>query len=313
MESFVDRFAAMGTQVEVMVVDSEPVLLGRVRDRIAELERRWSRFLPDSEVSRLNAADGATLTVSPATVLLLTRAAEGFELTQGRFDPYQLDALERVGYRTTFAQIGQPTVEAVDTDVPTATGAIGRVHLPVADAESGRVTFPRGLRFDPGGIGKGLAADIVAAELRDAGAAGVCVNIGGDVRVSGTAPDAGGWVVAIRDRESDEPVARLAITEGGIATTSRSRRQWESADGDHYHHVIDPATGTSARTPVVFATAVASEAWQAEVLSKVAFLDRIAGVEFAESLGATAMVATADSVITGRGWARYERVMEDAR
>ncbi|MEP6625473.1 MAG: FAD:protein FMN transferase [Acidimicrobiia bacterium] len=310
MDSFVDRFAAMGTQVEIMVVDSEPVLLARARDRVAELEHRWSRFLPDSEVSRLNAAEGETLTVSSATILLLTRAAEGYELTRGRFDPYQLDALERVGYRTTFAEVGRPMVEAPAPDVPDASG---RVRLPVVDVDSGRVSLPRGLRFDPGGIGKGLAADLVAAELRAAGAAGVCVNIGGDVRVAGTSPDEGGWVVAIRDRESDAPVARLAVSEGGIATTSRSRRQWEAADGIRYHHVIDPATGTSAPTPVVFATAVASEAWQAEVLSKVAFLDRNAGIEFAESLGATAMVATADSVITGRGWSRYERTMQDAR
>ncbi len=308
MDCFVDRFAAMGTQVEVMVVDAEPVLLQRARDRVAELERRWSRFLPHSEVSRLNTSEGETHTVSPATILLLARAAEGYELTQGRFDPYQLDALERVGYRTTFARVDRPTVEPTAADEEG-----GRVQLPVVDAASGRVTFPRGLRFDPGGIGKGLAADIVATELREFGAAGVCVNIGGDVRVAGTSPDEGGWVVAIRDRESDEPVARLAIVDGGIATTSRSRRQWEGADGERYHHVIDPATRTSARTPVTFATAVASEAWQAEVLSKVAFLDRITGIEFAESLGATAMVATADSVITGRGWSRYERILESVR
>jgi thiamine biosynthesis lipoprotein len=312
MDCFVDRFEAMGTQVEVMIVDAEPVLLQRARDRVAELERRWSRFLPNSDVTRLNAAEGETLTVSPATIVLLTRAAEGYELTQGRFDPYQLDALERVGYRTTFAQIGRPVVEPV-VESGDAVATTARVQLPFVDAVSGRVTFPRGLRFDPGGIGKGLAADVVATELREFGAAGVCVNIGGDVRVVGSSPDEGGWVVAIRDRESDEPVARLAIVDGGIATTSRSRRQWEAADGTRYHHVIDPATGTSARGPVVFATAVASEAWQAEVLSTVAFLDRITGIEFAESLGATAMVATETSVVTGRGWSRYERVLEDVR
>ena len=60
---------------------------------VAALERTWSRFEPASEISRLNAADGGALTVSADTLTLVTRACEGFELTHGRFDPFQLDAL----------------------------------------------------------------------------------------------------------------------------------------------------------------------------------------------------------------------------
>jgi thiamine biosynthesis lipoprotein len=171
--------------------------------------------------------------------------------------------------------------------------------------------LPADVAIDPGGIGKGLAADLVAAELLTLGARGVCVNVGGDVRVSGTAPGPGdAWLVAVRDDPADEPIAHVAVAEGGIATTSRSRRRWQTADGVERHHVIDPATGDSARTPVLHATVIAAEAWQAEVLSKVAFLDRASGIEFIESLGATALVATEVGVVVGPGWSRFVRELE---
>jgi len=298
----------MGTEVEVTIVGGTPVLLGLARERVAALERSWSRFEPESEVSRLNAADGEALTVSRDTLTLVTRACEGFELTRGRFDPFQLDALERVGYRSSFETITRPTVvPMVDRSAGPVDALSRRIHI---EPDLSRVTLARGRRFDPGGIGKGLAADLVVDELRAHGVDGVCVNVGGDVRASGTSPTPGGWVIAVRDLETDEPIACLAVVDGGVATTSRSRRHWRAADGTEYHHVIDPATQTSAATPVVHATAVAATAWQAEVLSKVAFLDGVAGIEIAERLGATAMVATADTVTAGSSWSRYERALE---
>ena len=106
MDTHVDRFAAMGTTVEVTVVGGAPSLLTIARGRIRDLELRWSRFLPDSEVSRLNAAGGAPVRVSPETVTLLTAARDAALLTDGRFDPLLLDAVEAIGYRETFAVAG---------------------------------------------------------------------------------------------------------------------------------------------------------------------------------------------------------------
>ena len=42
-----------------------------------------------------------------------------------------------------------------------------------------------GVGFDPGGIGKGLAADLVATAAVDLGADGAMVSLGGDLRVAG--------------------------------------------------------------------------------------------------------------------------------
>ncbi len=300
-----DVFAAMGTTVDVTVVGGDASLLTIARGRIRDLERRWSRFVTTSDVSRLNAAAGAPVVVSAETVDLVLRACDGARLTGGRFNPLVLDALEAAGYRSTFTSIDRPTVgAAAGVPAPDAT-AID------VDVEARTVTIPRGSRFDPGGIGKGYAADVVAEELLRLGARGACVNVGGDLRVAGAAPGPGdAWLVAVRDEPTDAPIAHVAVAAGAVATTSRSRRRWESADGVAHHHVIDPATGRSALTPVIHATVIASEAWRAEVLSKVAFLDGKSGIAFVESLGATALVVTDTGAVAGPGWSAFAREME---
>ena len=305
MDVVVDRFRAMGTDVEVTVVDGDSHLLTVARDRIRDLEQRWSRFLPASEVSRVNRALGAPIRVSAETVTLMARAREGMELTGGRFDPLQLTALEAIGYRVSFERLDCPSRAASGAPNPSSSGDAIDV-----DAARSTVRLTGSAGFDPGGIGKGLAADFVAEELRAQGVAGVCINIGGDVRVSGVAPSGDAWIVAVRDRPDDDPVAYVSIAEGAVATTSRSRRRWQTADGVEHHHVIDPLTRTSAVTPVRHATAIASEGWRAEVLSKVAFLDRVAGIDFAERLGATAMVATDTGCAVGPRWSQFARVLE---
>jgi FAD:protein FMN transferase len=302
-----DRFRAMGTTVEVTVVGGAPSLLTIARGRIRDLEGRWSRFVPQSEISRLNAAPGVPLRVSPETVTLLSVARDASGMTDGRFDPLLLDAVEAIGYRDTFAEVDRPVARPAPIRRHAGAAAL------TIDPDGRTVTLPAGARFDPGGIGKGLAADLVAEELCSFGARGVCVNVGGDLRVTGAPPGTGdAWLVAVRDQPDDEPVAHVAISDGGVATTSRSRRRWTTADGIERHHVIDPDTGRSARTPVVAATAIAADAWRAEVLSTVAFLDRVEGIAFAEQLGATAMVSTDAGVVVGANWSRYARELTAA-
>ena len=306
MAVFVDAFPAMGTAVEITIVDSDPTLLGVARERIADLEQRWSRFIASSEVSRLNRASGRPTRVSADTLALVTHAQEGFDLTGGRFNALQLTALERLGYAESFERLPTATGVTVMRSVstPNQSDCAARIEI---DADSSTIRLTDGARFDPGGIGKGFAADLVAGELRTLGAAGACINVGGDVRVAGIAPHGDTWMIAVRDCAGDQPVAHLAVAEGAVATTSRSRRRWRGPDGYVHHHILDPDTGSSAVTPVVHATAVASEGWRAEILAKVAFLDRVEGIALAERMGATAMVATDDGIVTGPSWVTFVR------
>lgn len=249
-------FRAMGTTAHV-VINGPETLVETARSRIADLEARWSRFLPASEISRLNRHGSGR--VSPDTEKLVARSIAGWWHTGGRFDPTVLRSMIDLGYDTTFERVAH----AVGGGGATAAPGCGEIEV-----GGGVVRLPHGCGFDPGGIGKGLAADLVTEELMADGAEGVLVNLGGDLRAAGDS-DTGTWVVRV-----DEPAAGVAaivaFTAGAVATSTPLRRVWKQGDV-HRHHLIDPSRGLpfDEEAPTLVSV-VAAEAWFAEVCTKAA-------------------------------------------
>ncbi|MEY2453195.1 MAG: FAD:protein transferase [Acidimicrobiaceae bacterium] len=249
----------MGSDAHVIVEGGCEQLADEARRRLFDLEQRWSRFLPDSEVNLLNDHAGHAVTLSSETVQLVQRAIEAWRITGGAFDPTVLGDVIRAGYDRTFDELtGTPDPSTL---IPGCTDI---------EIEGNAVRLPAGTGFDSGGIGKGLAADIVAVEVMAAGADGVCINLGGDLRVLGRSSD-GSWTVAVEHPWFDDPIARVGLEYGAIATSTTLKRRWV-AGGEERHHLIDPHTGLPSTTDITLATVVAGEAWIAEVLAKAVLL-----------------------------------------
>jgi thiamine biosynthesis lipoprotein len=159
------------------------------------------------------------------------------------------------------------------------------------------------VHIDPGGIGKGLASDIVVAEAMEAGAAGVLVDLGGDVRVAGVPADRDAWTIAVEDPiDPTLEIARYALNDGAVATSSRRWRRFFGTRGAA-HHIVDPRTGRPAIGEVDAATAVAGQGWAAEVYATAAFL---AGADNGPALLAAAGLD--GLVVTGDGRVHHARV-----
>ena len=259
----------MGSDAHVIVVGGRGDLALAAEQRIGELERLWSRFDPRSEVSALTRCAGSPVVVSPETRELVERAIAAWRLTNGLFDPTVLSALVRAGYDRSFDELESATGNrkfAVGNAPGTPSPSTGAI-----DIIANTVRIPHGSGFDPGGIGKGLAADIVTDELRTAGAVGACVNLGGDVRVDGAAPSGDAWTVAVDHPWIAHPIARAGLARGAVTTSTTLARQWH-VDGELRHHLIDPATGRPSTSDLTFVTVVAGHAWMAEVLAKATLL-----------------------------------------
>lgn len=270
-------FRAMGTDVHVFVPDDAPMRIldpavGLVQAEFAEQEQRFSRFRPDSELSRVNAASGSTRAISREFAEVLGLALAAATATDGRFDPTVLGALVAVGYDRDFDE-----VLAGARDVLHPLRPAGRWRELVLEED--RISLPPDVGIDLGGIVKGWTCDRAASLAHDVGLAWVIVAAGGDLRLVGTAPR-----IAIGVEDPDDPsrtpFMRVGIEEGAIATSSVTRRRW----GRDAHHLIDPRTSLPSRTGVAQATAWAATCADAEVAAKDLLLtgevalDRIPGV-----------------------------------
>ena len=281
------RARAMGTDVQIVVPSGDEDVLGAAARRLDDLERRWSRFLPRSELTRLNSHPGVPVIVSIETFNVIALAIDAWRATEGRFDPTIHDALTALGYDRSFDRMPQVAVACGE---PGPSPSQTEIEL---DMALSAITLPVGVRLDLGGIGKGAAADLIVAESRAAGGRGICVNIGGDARAWGEGPTHGSWSAVLRCPGSHE-TRPVELVDGAVCTSTRLRRRWHTRAG-LAHHLIDPATGRSANTGVASVGVVAAGAAQAEILAKVAFLaGPDAGLDLLHRHGVEGVIVTDD-------------------
>lgn len=283
-------FRSMGSPCRIVAGGVDATVVSEARRYVDELERRWSRFLPESEVCQLNRHAGHISSVSDETYLLARLASEAQTLTAGRFNPLMLAQLETLGYRDTWADSG-PTEGSLE-HCPGVLDPV--VLLP----EINGVIVPAGATFDPGGIGKGLAIDLVTDFLLGTGATTTSVELGGDLRVTGQPWMGESWRIAVRHPfEADGEVATVAPVDGAVATSSTMKRRWIVGERS-VHHLLDSSTGQPAETDVVSVTACSSVAWWAEVAAKVALMAGSANtLGMLERLDAPGLIVTADGVV----------------
>lgn len=259
-------FRAFGSDAHV-IVGGPAELTTWVIDEAERLEQCWSRFWDDSELAQLNRSGLATVAVSSLMMDVAERARDAWTLTGGLFDPTVIGALER-RYRSTF-ETRQHWITSVGPDPSAGLIGFGAVRI---DPSACTVTRPVGVRFDWGGIGKGLAADRLAEGLIERGARTAVVGLGGDVRVAGVAP-ADGWPIPVEVPGSPGSVwFTHPLSEGAIVTSSTWDRRWTASDGAVRHHLIDPRTAVPSTSGVSAVVVVDRLAWRAEVLAKAALI-----------------------------------------
>ncbi|MFM6974093.1 MAG: FAD:protein FMN transferase [Agromyces sp.] len=260
--------AAVRASAQLMGADAEVTLVGgTIEDAhaclnvIAALEAEWSRFRPDSALSRLSR--GETVFIDEATRQLLDWMQRGARATAGAFDPTLLREIIDLGYAHS---LEDPNRKAPRPPDPKSTALI--TDLTISDP----MRLPPGLAIDPGGIGKGAAADLTVAFARDRGASGVLVNIGGDLAAWGEAPEPSAWRVAVEHPlQQGETLGEVRIAAGGIATSSQLKRRFQTL-GRSESHVLDAHTGRSVAGEVLTVTVIAGAAWFAEVCTKPGFV-----------------------------------------
>jgi thiamine biosynthesis lipoprotein len=296
-----EEFPAMGTTVRLLLPERQAGAgIRLVRELFSSWEEQLSRFLPDSELARLNQRAGQPLAVGPLLYTVLLQSLAAAQATGGWYDPTLHGQLVSLGYDRTFADLRLPT--GVCSEGPKQESPVGagggwrRIRF---DRSTRTVTLPAGVGLDFGGIAKGMAVDAAIAALGQYSIDSALVNAGGDLAVHGCPPDGEAWPIAM---ETGENPAVVPLRQGGLATSGISRRRW--VQGEHLrHHLLDPRTGLPSESGLQSVTVAAERCEQAEVAAKVAFLlGPVRGPAFLHSRGLSGLVIGKDGrqVAVGR-------------
>lgn len=257
----------MGTAIHVELWhESEQVgteLVGRVLEEMHRIDKAMSPYKEASEISHLNRlADKQPVQVSNELIGLMERAERLSEMTRGAFDI----TYASVGYAYDYRNRVRPTTDQIHKLRP----KIDYRNVAIDRARSIiRFTQP-GVKVDLGGIAKGYAVERSANLLRENGIRHALVTAGGDTRVLG---DRTGrpWIVGIRHPRSKEKLmTRLPLVNEAISTSGDYERFFEEK-GVRYHHILNPATGDSARE-VQSVTVIGPDAVQTDGLSTGLFV-----------------------------------------
>lgn len=272
MKATVRAGRAMGSRLRITIPGLDDAVADAAWNLVAatfqDAERQLSRFDGDSPLTRLNGSIGRIGRVQPMLARALGASWRAFRISDGRFDPRVIGALEAAGERAGVELPASPTrLEPTDRWLR-------------LDPRNGLASLTAPI--DLGGIGKGLALRWTASRLRQAGIADFLVSAGGDLVAAGAGPARRPWVVGLEDPGgSHQPLATIELPYGGgLATSSVAVRSWTAPDGSPRHHLIDPATLRPSESGLLSVTVAAADPAWAEVWSKVGFLagDRIARV-----------------------------------
>ncbi|MCX7174425.1 MAG: FAD:protein FMN transferase [Proteobacteria bacterium] len=291
MQTFRIPFKAMGSGCEVVLAmdnEQEARLLAQAAiDEVNRIEVKYSRYRPDSIVSRINAAAGLDpVDCDDETWALLEYAEALFQSSNGLFDITSGVLRQAWDFKL-------PRIPSED-ELARVRRLIGwsrvernkrRIHLPLA-----------GMEMDFGGFGKEYAADRAGAILAERGVRHGYVNLAGDMRVLGPKPDGQPWMMGILDpRRKDRLLATIPVVQGGLATSGDYERFFE-LDGRRYCHVLDPRSGqpvTHWRTVSVLAPL----AVVAGNCTTIAMLKQADGLTFLEASGMTYLAMDQHGVV----------------
>jgi thiamine biosynthesis lipoprotein len=278
--------AAMGTRVQVVAHTNGANRKDQVEDaiesafrEIARLEAMLSAWKPASDIGHINVAEGRPVCVQAETLEVLERSLWASRISDGAFD-VTFEVMSDV-WRFGSAAEKTPQVPSAD-QIAIRRDLIDYRRIEI-DHVDRTVRVPAGMRIGLGGIGKGYIVDRAADVLRGSGVDSFFIQAGGDLLGVGHKPSGEPWTSGIQDPRGPRGAyfAVLGFSDHAFSTAGDYAHAF-FAQGQRYHHIIDPQTGYPA-TACRSVTVWAPDATTADALDDAVFvLGPVAGLELVE-------------------------------
>ena len=254
-------FFAMDTYMTLRIYDGDDDVLNDAEEVVTDMERRISVTDAESEIAHLNRTGKARL--SPETGSLLKRALALCEETAGALDITVYPLVRAWGFTTPEQHV--PDEETIRSLLP----AVGYTGVTLDDDTA---SLPEGAAIDLGAVAKGYLGDRLAQLLRMRGVSSGLLDLGGNIHAIGKKPDGSPWHIAVRAPQGDGNVGVVDVENEAVVTSGGYERCFTGEDGTVYWHILDPATGSPARSGVISATVVGPEGARCDALATALFV-----------------------------------------
>jgi len=298
------EFRAMSTACRInthgISAEAARDFLHEALDWTAQFEAKYSRFIPDSLIGRINSAAGVHWVETDAeTDRLFNLCQELYFFTRGSFDPSALPIIKLWNWKQ------RPAVLPSHDGIQSARELVGWNKV---QRRPGGIFLPHsGMGLDLGGIGKEYAVDCIMNLAAARGIPNVLVDYGLDVRVRGRAPDKEFWWIGLDDpQQPGKCWTGVAVTDHAVATSGDYLRHFE-AEGRRYGHILDPRTGYPAQNDCRAASIIAPSCTIAGLLATSAcIVGAKEGLQLIElHPGAAGAITTGSSRLYSRKFHEY--------
>ena len=256
------EFFAMDTYMTLTAYgDNAEKALSEAQSEVERLDSLLNAEDKHSEIYRLNCEK--KLTLSEETSQVLKKALDFSELTDGVFNPALHPLMKLWGFTT-----GEYHVPS-EAEIAKTLQYCGVQHI---HRENETLRLDQGSALDFGAVAKGYAAELCANQLTDAGVNGI-LALGGNIQTVGSKPDGSPWRVGVTDpTDPSRSVAVLNLTGSNAVVTSGGYQRFFEENGQRYSHIMDPATGKSAKSGLSSVTIVADSGFLADGLSTALYV-----------------------------------------
>lgn len=247
-----------------------------VKAELCRLEKKLSRFVQDSEVSRINQFAGkASVAISSETCEILSNAIRVAEISHGLFDITISPLVDLWDYKNSFDVPEQVKIQST-------LALVNFRDLLLNPMEKTAALRKEGQSIDLGGIGKGYASDHCIKVLKDNGISSAFINIGGNVSTLGYKPDGSPWSVGIRHpRQEYGLLGTVRVTGKAVVTSGDYERYFIDLGGNRWHHILNTVTGYPTDSGLISVSVIYDSAVIGDALSTAIFAGGIEkGLEY---------------------------------
>ena len=251
------RFTLYGEEAQTGAV------LAQIPTQLGALEAELSATREDSDIFRIDRAEGQPVEVRASVSELLSDALELCRITGGALDITAYPAVKAWGFTT-----GEHRVP----DEEELAALAAKIDYAAVGSDGPTVTLPAGMELDVGAVTKGYAGDLLAEAVRTNDISSALLDLGQSTIVAiGTKPGGKPWRIGIRDPAGESYLAVVELTDMSLGTSGGYQRYFEE-DGVVYWHILDPDTAAPARSGLASVTVVAPSALLCDGLSTALFV-----------------------------------------